>query len=48
MFCLLGDHFVFDHAKWVFYAASCYTWLSGICGHGRGCTDTTRSSSTAG
>ncbi|MEU8401747.1 hypothetical protein AB0C28_41715 [Nonomuraea sp. NPDC048892] len=21
-------HFVFDHAKWVFYAATCYTWLS--------------------
>ncbi|WP_326636366.1 hypothetical protein OIE67_02885 [Nonomuraea fuscirosea] len=21
-------HFVFDHAKWVFYAAICYTWLS--------------------
>ncbi|GLX95881.1 XRE family transcriptional regulator [Herbidospora sp. NBRC 101105] len=21
-------HFVFDHAKWVFYAASCYTWLA--------------------
>jgi hypothetical protein len=20
-------HFVFDHAKWVFYAATCYTWL---------------------
>ncbi|MET7462445.1 hypothetical protein [Nonomuraea sp. NPDC005501] len=21
-------HFVFDHAKWVFYAATCYTWLA--------------------
>ncbi|MCG5220318.1 helix-turn-helix domain-containing protein [Streptosporangium sp. KLBMP 9127] len=20
-------HFVFDHSKWVFYAATCYTWL---------------------
>ena len=20
-------HFVFDHAKWIFYAATCYTWL---------------------
>ncbi|MEV4079543.1 XRE family transcriptional regulator [Nonomuraea fuscirosea] len=22
------NHFVFDHAKWVFYAATCYTWLA--------------------
>ncbi|MER7500402.1 XRE family transcriptional regulator [Nonomuraea pusilla] len=21
-------HFVFDHGKWVFYAATCYTWLA--------------------
>ncbi|MEV4159809.1 hypothetical protein [Nonomuraea dietziae] len=21
-------HFVFDHAKWMFYAATCYTWLA--------------------
>ncbi|NBE98555.1 hypothetical protein FE391_14570 [Nonomuraea sp. KC401] len=21
-------HFLFDHAKWVFYAATCYTWLA--------------------
>jgi hypothetical protein len=21
------DHFVFDHTKWIFYAATCYTWL---------------------
>ncbi|MFB4267250.1 XRE family transcriptional regulator [Nonomuraea sp. GTA35] len=21
-------HFVFDHAKWIFYAATCYTWLA--------------------
>ncbi|MEO3795813.1 hypothetical protein ABGB14_36875 [Nonomuraea sp. B10E15] len=21
-------HFVFDHSKWVFYAATCYTWLA--------------------
>jgi tetratricopeptide (TPR) repeat protein len=21
------NHFVFDHTKWVFYAATCYTWL---------------------
>ena len=20
-------HFVFDHTKWIFYAATCYTWL---------------------
>src|SRR5690606_22962405 len=20
-------HFVFDHSKWIFYAATCYTWL---------------------
>jgi hypothetical protein len=23
----LADHFVFDHTKWIFYAATCYTWL---------------------
>lgn len=22
-------HFVFDHTKWIFYAATCYTWLGG-------------------
>jgi transcriptional regulator with XRE-family HTH domain len=22
------NHFVFDHTKWIFYAATCYTWLS--------------------
>jgi hypothetical protein len=21
------NHFVFDHTKWIFYAADCYTWL---------------------
>jgi hypothetical protein len=21
------NHFVFDHTKWIFYAATCYTWL---------------------
>src|ERR1700729_2223730 len=21
------NHFVFDHPKWIFYAATCYTWL---------------------
>ncbi|MBF8185984.1 hypothetical protein ITP53_09545 [Nonomuraea sp. K274] len=21
-------HFIFDHAKWIFYAATCYTWLA--------------------
>ncbi len=20
-------HFVLDHSKWIFYAATCYTWL---------------------
>jgi hypothetical protein len=23
------NHFVFDHTKWIFYAAACYTWLGG-------------------
>jgi hypothetical protein len=23
------NHFVFDHTKWIFYAATCYTWLGG-------------------
>jgi len=22
------NHFVFDHTKWIFYAATCYTWLA--------------------
>lgn len=21
------NHFIFDYTKWVFYAATCYTWL---------------------
>ena len=21
------NHFMFDHTKWIFYAATCYTWL---------------------
>jgi hypothetical protein len=21
------NHFVFDHIKWIFYVATCYTWL---------------------